>query len=80
MRTLRERFESSETKKLTESVARAIDPYYESSKSRKTTAMVSARAAIVAVLKGIRPEQKTTWASQVRHRIDKLLSEIEGQQ
>ena len=37
-----------------------------------------ARAAIVATLKGIGPAQKTTWASQVRHRIDRLLAELEA--
>ncbi len=66
------------TDKLIESVARAIAESHRN--ADPDTWNDEARAAIVAVLKGIRPEQKTTWASQVRHRIDKLLSEIEGQQ
>lgn len=63
------------THNLVEKVARAIDPYYESSKARKHTAMVSARAAVVAVLKGIREHKKSSrWIID----IDALLAQIEG--
>ena len=74
------------TDELIESVARAICEskpdragFWETTpEPRRKGYRTQARAAVVAVLKGIRPNQKATWAMQTRHRIDKLLAQIEG--